>query len=311
MRARIIRVNLLATQAFVTVVNLGSLHRAADRLGVSSATVSRRLTELETELGARLVERSTRSLRVTDLGRAYYEQCRIGLDALADAHTFAATNGDRLRGTVRISCPPNLGPLLLPAIASVRAAHPGLHVLLVETERRLHQRTDDIDLFIRGTLDGNIGDDRLVARPLATYAHVLVASRQYIATAGAPRAPASLEQHSIVAFGNARPLATWDLTPMRGGGSVPVEVRPVFTSNDYTTVMAAVRAGMGIAKVPPFLYTPGPDLVRVLPGWTLTKVTMSLLFAADRMLSRPVRAVLDAILSTMPRSLAGTGKKAM
>src|SRR5437763_15079920 len=95
-------VNLLAAEAFVTVVNLGSLHKAAARLGVSSATISRRLTELEGELGVRLVERTTRSLRVTDLGGAFHDQCTRGLDALADAHDLVASSNARLGGTVRI-----------------------------------------------------------------------------------------------------------------------------------------------------------------------------------------------------------------
>src|SRR5438874_38846 len=159
-------VSLLSAEAFVTVVNLGSLHKAAARLGVSSATISRRLTDLESELGVRLVERTTRSLRVTDLGRAFHDQCTRGLDALADAHDLVASNNARLGGTVRISSPPNLGPLLLAAIAAVRTAHPDIQVLLVETERRLDQRNDDIDLFIRG---GDVTDQRLVARTLVTY----------------------------------------------------------------------------------------------------------------------------------------------
>src|SRR5207302_10681172 len=162
--------NLLSAEAFVAVVNLGSLQKASTRLGVSSATISRRLTELESELGVRLVERTTRSLRVTDLGRAFHDQCARGLDALADARDVVASNEARVGGTVRISAPPNLGPLLLSAIAEVRSVHPEIHVILVETERRLDQRNDDVDLFIRG---GKVSDDRLVARKLATYPHVL------------------------------------------------------------------------------------------------------------------------------------------
>src|SRR5438445_6358809 len=240
-------VNLRSAEAFVTVVNLGSLHKAAARLGVSSATISRRLTDLESELGVRLVERTTRSLRVTDLGRAFHDQCTRGLDALADAHDLVASNNARLGGTVRISSPPNLGPLLLGAIAAVRTAHPDIQVLLVETERRLDQRTDDIDLFIRG---GDVVDERLVARTLVTYPHVLVSSKEYLARAGAPRTPADLAAHKIITFGSRRRFAGWDLVPVRGGAPVHVDVRPGFSSNDYTTIARAVRAGMGIAEQP-------------------------------------------------------------
>src|SRR5439155_26431341 len=94
--------NLLSTEAFVTVVNLGSLQKAAERLGISSATISRRLAELERELGVRLVERTTRSLRVTDVGRAFHDQCARGLAVLADARDLVASNEARVGGTVRI-----------------------------------------------------------------------------------------------------------------------------------------------------------------------------------------------------------------
>lgn len=289
--------NLLAAEAFVTVVNLGSLHKAAARLGVSSATISRRLTELEGELGVRLVERTTRSLRVTDLGRAFHDQCTRGLDALADAHDLVASNQARVAGTVRISSPPNLGSLLLAAIAHVRRAHPGIQVMLVETERRLEQRNDDIDLFIRG---GEVSDERLVARTLATYPHVLVSSKEYVARAGAPARPPELEAHAIVAFGGRRRFAGWDLVPVRGGAPVHVDVRPCVSSNDYATVVHAVRAGMGIAELPAILHEARAPLVRVLPKWTLGDVTLKLLFASDRLLSKAVRAVIDAIMATVP-----------
>jgi len=290
-------VNLLSAEAFVTVVNLGSLQKAAARLGVSSATISRRLTELESELGVRLVERTTRSLRVTDLGRAFHDQCTRGLDALADAHDLVASNTARVGGTVRISSPPNLGPLLLGAIAAVRAAHPDIQVLLVETERRLDQRNDDIDLFVRG---GEVSDERLVARALATYPHVLVSSKEYVSNAGIPRTPADLEAHKIITFGSRRRFAGWDLVPVRGGAPVHVDVRPGFSSNDYATIAHAVRTGMGIAELPAILHGQRAPLVRILPKWTLGDVTLKLLFASDRLLSKAVRAVIDAIMATVP-----------
>ena len=310
--ATLAAVNLLATEVFVTVVNLGSLHKAAAQLGVSSATISRRLTELETELGARLVERTTRSLRVTDLGRAFHDQCTRGLDALVDAYDLVASSEARVRGTVRISCPPNLGPLLLGALAAVRTAHPDIQVVLIETERRLDQRNDGIDLFVRGSFgDGGDTDERLVARTLASYPHVLVCSKDYLAREGAPATPAALEAHKIIAFDTRRRFAGWDLVPVRGGAPVHVNVRPGFASNDYATIALAVRTGMGIAELPAIVYEPHPSLVRVLPRWTLGNATLKLLFASDRLLAKPVRAVIDAILATVPDLLAGLARKAI
>jgi DNA-binding transcriptional LysR family regulator len=297
-------VNLLWTEAFVAVVNLGSLQKAAVRLGVSSATVSRRLTDLEAELGVRLVERTTRSLRVTELGGVFHDQCSRGLDALADARDRLASNESRVAGTVRISAPPNLGPLLLDAIAQVRAEHPGVQVILIETERRLDQRNDDIDLFVRG---GPVTDDRLVARSLGTYPHLLVSSKAYVARAGAPATPQDLEAHQILAFGGGRRFSGWDLIPTRGGSPVHVNLRPALSSNDYATIAQAVRSGMGIAELPAILCEQRASLVRILPKWTLGQITLNLLFSSDRLLSRAVRVLIDAILETVP----GVARKAM
>lgn len=98
---------------------------------------------------------------------------------------------------------------------------------------------------------------------------------------------------------------------MRGGAPVHVNVRPGFASNDYATIAQAVRAGMGIAELPAILHEPHPSLVRVLPQWTLGDATLTLLFASDRLLSKAVRAVIDAILATVPSSLAGLARKAI
>jgi DNA-binding transcriptional LysR family regulator len=293
-------VKLLSAEAFVTVANLGSLRKAAERLGVSSATISRRLSELEEELGARLIERTTRSLRVTDLGRAFHDQCARGLDAIEDAHDLVASHQERVAGTVRLSTAPNLGQLLLGVIADVQIAHPEVRALLVETERRLDLRHDDIDLFVRV---GEVSDDRLVARQLGVYPHVLVASKEYIARAGTPATPEDLESHTLVVFGGRRRFSGWELVPARGGESVRVGVRPGLSTNDYATLAQAVRKGMGIGELPAILSTERASLVRILPEWTLGDVALQLLFPADRLLSRAVRAVIDGIVARVPGQL--------
>lgn len=288
--------NLLGAEAFVTLVNLGTLQKAADLLGVSAATISRRLTELETELGVRLVERTTRSLRVTDLGRAFHERCTRGFDAIAEAGDLVAANESRVAGTVRISAAPNLGPLLLGAIARVHRAHPEVHVVLVETERRLDPRNDDIDLFVRV---GEVSHDRLVARLLGKYPQVLVASEDYVAAAGAPTLPEDLASHRIIAFARRR-FEGIDLFPIRGGPPVHVDVRPGLFCNDYVTITHAVRGGMGITELPAILCEQRAGLVRILPEWTLGEATLNLLYAADRLLPRTARVVIEAILATVP-----------
>src|SRR5690606_30023420 len=109
---------------------------------------------------------------------------------------------------------------------------------------------DDVDLFVRV---GAVSDDRLVARRLGTYPHVLVASKEYVARAGVPATPEQLESHSIVAFGGKRRLSGWELVPKRGGETMRVSVRPGLSTNDYATLTQAVRRGMGIGELPAIL----------------------------------------------------------
>lgn len=294
--------NLLGVEALCVVVQLGSLQAAAKRLGVSPATISRRLTQLEDELGARLIERTTRSLRVTELGRAFHERCTSGLEAIVAAGELVASQRERVGGVVRISTPPDVAPLLLPALADMRRRHPLVQVVLVETERRLDQRRDAIDLFLRV---GAVEDERLVARPLGTYPHVLVASEAYLARRGTPTRPEELATHDLIAFGSRTgPIPVELSSTARRGRSLRVTLTPILATNNYGTILAAARADLGIAEVPAFLQRGSADLVRVLPTWTLGEVSLRLLFASDRMLSKTVRTVLDAIATSVPSRLS-------
>ncbi len=293
-------VNLLSTEAFVAVVNLGSLRRAAHSLGVSPATVSRRLAELESELGVRLIERTTRALRVTDLGRAFHSSCTRGLSVIEEAHELVASIQARVSGTVRLSTAPNLGPLLLDAIAEVQRAHPEVRVLIVETEQRLDLREDDIDLFVRV---GDVSDDRLVARTLGRYPHVLVASRGYIEREGLPATVDELMTRPRITFGGKRRASSWTL--VGEGREVQVNTRPVLSTNDYATLAGAVSRGLGIGGLPAILVAEHLSLVRVLPAWTRGEVELRLLYPADRLLSRAVRAVVDTVVEVVPPLLVG------
>ena len=112
--------------------------------------------------------------------------------------------------------------------------------------------------------------------------------------------PGDLESHEILVFGGRRRFAGWNLVPVRGGAAVHVNVRPGLSSNDYATIAHAVRSGMGIAELPAILCEQHTSLVRILPKWTLGDVTLNLLYASDRLLSRAVRAVIGAIMATVP-----------
>ena len=137
---------------------------------------------------------------------------------------------------------------------------------------------------------------------------MLVSSKEYVARAGAPATPSDLASHKILVFGGHRRFAGWDLVPIRGGAPVHVDVRPGLASNDFATIKHAVRSGMGIAELPAILYEQRASLVRILPKWTLGDVTLNLLFASDRLLSRAVRVVVDAIMAIVPEQARKTVK---
>jgi len=116
-----------------------------------------------------------------------------------------------------------------------------------------------------------------------------------------PATPTDLESHDILVFGGRRRFTGWDLVPVRRGAGVHVDVRPSLSSNDYGTIAQAARAGMGIAELPAILLAEQrASLVRILPKWTLGDVTLNLLFASDRLLSRAVRVVIDGIMGVVP-----------
>jgi DNA-binding transcriptional LysR family regulator len=296
--------NLLAAEAFVVVVRLGTLQQAAEHLGVSASTVSRRISALESELGVRLIERSTRSLRVTSPGRIFFERCTAALQGLADAGQLVAEGDRGMAGTVRISTAPNLGPLLLDAIAAVQGKNPEVHVVLLETERYLRPHGDDVDLFVRV---GPVAEERLVARLLGRYPHVLVASRDYILRAGAPGRPEELLSHPILAFETRRRDEAVELRSRSTGELVRLDLRPALTCTSYVTITQAARRGQGIAELPAILGEPTAGLERVLPDWGFEEVPLHLLFPADRLLPRAVRAVIDAILATVPGQISSLG----
>ncbi|MFO0600742.1 MAG: LysR substrate-binding domain-containing protein [Myxococcaceae bacterium] len=121
--------------------------------------------------------------------------------------------------------------------------------------------------------------------------------------AGAPKRPEDLASHRLIAFERRPALQSLALFPTGGGEPVSVAVRPSVSSNDYVTITHAARSGLGITELPAILYEQRAGLVRVLPEWTLGEATLHLLYAADRLLPRTTRVVLDAILTTVPEQL--------
>ncbi len=167
-----------AMALFVKVVENHSFSKTAQRENVPVSTVSRKISELEKALGVRLLERSTRQLRMTEVGQDYYDRCRRGLEEFEAANLLITDRQSEVSGTLRISVPPNISDVMVaPLIAGFQALYPNVVFRVLVTDRHVHLIEDGIDLAMRV---GELDDSNLVARRLIRYRHLLVASPEYL-----------------------------------------------------------------------------------------------------------------------------------
>ncbi|MDY0013418.1 MAG: LysR family transcriptional regulator [Rhodocyclaceae bacterium] len=292
--------------AFVAVVDSGSFVAAAETLHLSKAAVSRAVSDLEARLGARLIQRTTRRLSLTEAGRAYHGRCRQILAELAEADGAVGTVTGQTMGLLRVNAPVSFGILhLAPLWGEFLAQHPAIELDLTLSDRRVDLVEEGFDLAIRVTRPQ---DSTLVHRQLATTRIVLCASPAYLAEHGAPRSPAELARHAIVGYSYAQDGDVWRFAGPEG--AVDVATRPRVRVNNGETCRAIALAGGGITRQPDFLV--GEDLaqgrlVEVLPGLASPPVGIHAVFPSRQHLSVKVRSLVDFLAARFARPSWGTG----
>ncbi len=281
-----------AMALYVKVVENNSFSRAAHREDIPVSTVSRKISELEKALGVRLLERSTRRLRMTEIGQDYYERCRRGLEEFETANLMVSDQQAEVSGRLRLSVPPSLSDVvIIPLIEAFQARYPNAIVNCLVTDRHVNHIEDGIDISLRV---GDLTDSSLVARRLLRYRSVLVASPGYLQRAGAPSHPNELSLHALIAFSRWEPSVSWVLN--NNGEAHKVNVEPRIAINDYAGVQSAVINGLGISEIPQILCGPALQngrLVEVMPKWQFAPVTLSVITPSNRNLSRLVRLFKD------------------
>jgi DNA-binding transcriptional LysR family regulator len=243
-----------AILSFVQAADSGSFAAAARTLGVSSAAVSKNVAGLERALGVRLMNRTTRSLTLTDEGVAFLDQARIALDALDAAVDTVAAQRVAPSGRVRLSTSNAFGRShVLPALPSLLARHPALSVEVDFDDRRIDLVRDGYDLAVRG---GVLADSTLVSRPVCSLPLVLVASPEYLARCGTPQTPPELALHQLVArrFLGGKAFA-WNFRAA-DGGLAAFNPNPVLTLSAPEALVQAALMGVGIAQVGAYLAWP-------------------------------------------------------
>ncbi len=204
----------LAMEAFVRVVESGTFVAAAERLGMSTSSLSRLVADLEQHLGARLLNRTTRRLSLTESGQSYYERCVTLLADLAEAEAIAGQSAAEPRGTVRITCSHSMAEQrVAPAIASFVERHPAVKFDLVVSDRMVDLVEEGFDLAVRV---GPVGSDRLVARRLGTMQLVLCAAPAYLERRGTPGRVEDLAEHDALTYAYSSTPRVWRLIGVDG-----------------------------------------------------------------------------------------------
>jgi DNA-binding transcriptional LysR family regulator len=286
---------LAAIQAFVRVVESGSFARAAERVGASTSTLSRQIAELERHLGARLLNRTTRRLSLTEGGQAFYERAVQVLADLEEAEAQASSAAASPRGTVRLTCSHAMGQQrIAPAIASFVARYPDVRFEVSISDRIVDLVEEGFDLAIRV---GRLGTDQLVARRLGTMRLLACASPAYLKARGTPRVPADLAAHAAITYAYAPNPRVWRLVD-REGRAHEVRVGGPLHSNSGDLAVAAAIAGLGIVFEPDFIVAPALAaglLVRVLPEYESAPGDIWAVYPSRRHLSAKVRLFVDHV----------------
>lgn len=233
---------------FVAVAECKSLSAAAIKLRVSRSVVSERLAELEKELGASLLQRTTRKITVTEDGLEFLHRATRIVREVEEAATVMAERRGTLSGTLRLSAPVTFGRMHLgPALYPFLAAHPDIQITVDLDDRRVDPAADGFDAVVR---HGAIRDNYLVAWTLATSRRVLVASPDYLARHGTPRTQAELEGHRGIFYMN-RGGADWRF--VRRGQTTVIGGQPALVLNNGDMIRDATIAGLGISLMPLFI----------------------------------------------------------
>lgn len=286
-------------KAFVKVVQLGSFTRAADALNTQKAHLSRVITQMERELGVRLLERTTRSLSLTEIGREFFERAIGILASVDDAQRAVQRAQGEPRGTLRLTCGVEFGMIAVSGwIERYLSLHPQVRVDADFTARLVDIVHEGFDLAVRV---GPLADSSLMARRLGELHYAVYASPSYLARRGTPQAPAQLSSHDTLAFSGGSHQATWTL--MRDGADEQrVALQPRLKANNVFAVRDAAQAGLGIALLPRIVADEtvrSGGLVPILTDWTPPRVPVHAVFASARYLTPKVRAFIDLAIERM------------
>ncbi|WP_076412953.1 LysR family transcriptional regulator [Shewanella sp. UCD-KL12] len=275
---------------FAQVIEQGSLSAAAKRIGLSRAVVSYHIKKLEAHLGIKLLNRSTRTISLTEAGREYYQHCRVIAEQASAANQQIENLKHEPVGILKITCPVNVGlQTIVPALNEFRTLYPKIELDIMLTDEVVDIMKEGIDLAIRGA---PLPDSGLQATKLSTLTTCLCGSPSYFEKFGIPKHPSELNKHQWVIY----KLTSGTIELTKGTRSFSIEVKGTLQTNNAAARTAFVEGGHGLAKIP--MYDAEPkikqgSLVSVLDEYSLKDIHVYGVFPPGSAESKKLRLLID------------------
>ncbi|WP_209019813.1 LysR family transcriptional regulator [Pollutimonas harenae] len=295
-----------ALQLFTRIVELGSFTEAASVLDIPRATATHAIKQLEKRLGARLLDRTTRQVKPTLDGQAFYERCKRVLAELEDAETSLSTQVTHPHGTLRLDIHgAHATNIILPRIGEFRERYPQINVVLSSGDRLVNLVKEGIDCVVRA---GHPRDSSLVVRKLAEIPEIICASPEYLARHGTPTHPRELTEHQGIGFFSRGNDSRYPFTVIIDGDVTEFEASGWMSVSDAECYTSAALAGCGLIQVPRFRleeHLRSGRLVQVLPEWRCPDLPVCALYPFHRQLSPRVRVFIDWVRDLYTEKFGG------
>lgn len=283
---------LIAMNMFVRVVETGSFSAVAKEINSTQPTISKNVAELESWLGAKLLNRSTRSLRLTETGTDYYERCVAILQDVEEAEQIVGQLQTQPKGLVRVSAAVAFGRLhIVPRLNGFFERYPDIKVDVRLNDRVVDLVEEGVDVAFRM---GNLPDSSLIAKKLCTSPIVIVASPEYLKRNGIPQHPRDLKDHNYLFYSDG--ASRQEIAFQENGSPLYVRTEGRFTTNNSEALRAALLEGMGISCPPRWLIgdaISAGDLVPILDDFRPSELNLFAVYPPGRHLPSKVRCFID------------------
>jgi DNA-binding transcriptional LysR family regulator len=280
---------------FTAVVDAGSFVKAADRLNMSKAAVSRHLVDLETRLGIRLLHRTTRKLSLTEEGELFYERCKEILETIESAENEITSHTEDVSGQIRINAPFSFGiRKLAPLWGIFHQKYPKVTLDVVLSDRLVDVVDEGYDIAIRIAA---LTNSTMVSKKLTTTRIILCASPTYLKEHGTPKKPADLMNHQVINYSYWAGKEEWSFDGPNGGESV--NIKPFMQTNNGDTCLSAALAHQGIVLQPSFIVGDAiraGDLVEIMPKYKSIELGIYAIFPTRKHIAPKVRVLIDFLV---------------